>query len=95
MGLRRALRGGRGRTWARRLLGLYGVGLIGAGIFRADPSLGFPVGTPEDYMAMSWHGYTHMVCLKVVLVGIVGVVVGWARVSALSASTRGIVEPGL
>lgn len=60
VGLGRALREGRGRTWAPRLLGLYGLGLIGAGIFRADPSLGFPVGTPQDAMTVSWHGVTHM-----------------------------------
>ena len=41
VGLRRAL--GRGRaTWAPRLVGVYGVSLIGAGIFRADPAHGLP-----------------------------------------------------
>jgi len=65
-GLRRAMREGRGRTWAPRLLGLYGLGLIGAGIFRADPSLGFPVGTPQDALTVSWHGVMHMVCGQIV-----------------------------
>jgi hypothetical protein len=65
VGLGRALRAGseaaerRGRTWAPVLLGGYGVSLIGAGIFRADPALGFPVGTPETATEVSWHGGLH------------------------------------
>lgn len=57
-GLRRALDPGRGRTWAPILLGVYGLSLVAAGIFRADPALGFPAGTPET-TAMSWHGIVH------------------------------------
>jgi Protein of unknown function (DUF998) len=48
LGVRRALSGGRGGTWGPILLGVYGVGLIGAGIFVADPGLGFPPGTPMN-----------------------------------------------
>ncbi|GAB3157884.1 DUF998 domain-containing protein [Micromonospora sonneratiae] len=58
-GLRRALTPGRGRTWAPLLLGIYGVSLIGAGVFRADPAQGFPVGTPET-TTISWHGMLHL-----------------------------------
>lgn len=47
IGMRRALRGGKGRTWAPILLALYGIGLIGAGIFVADPMNGFPLGTAD------------------------------------------------
>ena len=61
IGLHRSLTSGRGRTWAPRMLGLYGLGLIGAGIFRADPALGFPPGTPLDHNSMSWHGQMHFV----------------------------------
>jgi hypothetical protein len=62
VGLRRALTPGRGATWAPRLVGAYGVSLIGAGIFRADPAMGFPVGTPEGPGAISWHGMLHFAC---------------------------------
>ncbi|WP_371781133.1 DUF998 domain-containing protein [Streptosporangium subroseum] len=62
VGLRRALTPGRGATWAPRLVGVYGVSLIGAGIFRADPAMGFPVGTPEGAGAISWHGMLHFAC---------------------------------
>ena len=61
VGLNRALGGtGRGARWAPRLLGAYGVSLIGAGAFRADPAAGFPVGTPPDANAVSWHGMLHL-----------------------------------
>src|SRR3954467_1751403 len=50
IGMRRALRalgGGRGAVWGPRLVVGYGLGLVGAGIFVADPMNGFPRGTPE------------------------------------------------
>lgn len=60
VGLRRALRGQRGATWGPRLIGAYGVSLIGAGVFRADPTHGFPVGTPDGPGPVSWHGLLHL-----------------------------------
>jgi uncharacterized protein DUF998 len=62
IGMRRALRGGRAGLWAPLLLGVYGLGLIGAGLFTADPAFGFPPGTPADANAVSWHGLLHFVC---------------------------------
>ena len=60
VGLGRALRPGRGSTWGPRLIGAYGASLVAAGVFRADPALGFPVGTPADERAVSWHGLLHL-----------------------------------
>lgn len=60
VGLRRALRPGRAATWAPRLVAGYGAGLVAAGIFRADPALGFPVGTPDGIAEVSWHGALHL-----------------------------------
>jgi hypothetical protein len=60
-GLRRALGSGRGATWAPRLVGVYGAGLVCAGVFRADPALGFPPGTPDGVGTISWHGVLHFV----------------------------------
>jgi hypothetical protein len=37
------------------LVAVCGLGLIGAGLFLADPALGFPPGTPPDAHAISWH----------------------------------------
>ena len=59
VGIRRALGGGRRPAWAAGLLGGYGLGLMTAGIFRADPSDGFPPGTPPGFGGPSWHGMTH------------------------------------
>ena len=58
-GLRRCLGSGAGAVWAPRLIGVYGASLIVAGIFRADPTLGFPVGTPPGQGGVSWHGTVH------------------------------------
>jgi hypothetical protein len=56
VGLRRAT----GGTWAPRLVAAYGLSLVAAGVFRADPALGFPPGTPAGKGAVSWHGILHL-----------------------------------
>jgi hypothetical protein len=60
-GVRRALGYGRLSAWASGLIGGYGAGLLAAGAFRADPSLGFPPGTRDRTAEMSWHGMAHFV----------------------------------
>jgi len=67
VGARRALvedRGsGQGATWGPRLLAGYGLGLIGAGVFVADPMYGFPLGTPDGpATAVTASGTLHFVC---------------------------------
>ena len=42
IGLGRVLRTGRGSTWGPILLGIFGLCLIGAGLFVTDPLLGYP-----------------------------------------------------
>jgi Protein of unknown function (DUF998) len=56
VGVRRAT----GSVWAPRLIAGYGLGLVAAGIFRADPAAGFPAGTPADAATVSWHGGLHL-----------------------------------
>lgn len=42
------------------LIGLVAVGMIGGGVFVADPAFGFPAGAPEGQPAeLSWHGVLH------------------------------------
>ena len=66
VGLGRALGSGRGATWAPRLIAIYGLGLIGAGIFIADPMNGFPPGAPAGHPAtVSVHGVLHLVAAGV------------------------------
>lgn len=59
-GVRRALGPGRLSAWASGLLGAYGAALIAAGVLRADPSDGFPPGTPPGVGEVSWHGLAHL-----------------------------------
>ena len=61
VGLRRALRPGRGARWAPRLVTVYGLGMVAAAVFRADPAMGFPAGTPDGPGTVSWHGILHLV----------------------------------
>ncbi|MFG2058601.1 DUF998 domain-containing protein [Micromonospora sp. NPDC048930] len=59
-GFRRALRGGPAGTWGPALVAVLGVGLIVAGVLRADPSMGWPAGAPEGAPeTMSWHSVGH------------------------------------
>lgn len=61
VGMGQALRGTREAIWGPRLLSVYGVGLIAAGIFVADPMNGFPPGTPAGRPeVMSVHGTLHI-----------------------------------
>jgi hypothetical protein len=48
VGIRRALRPLGGSTWAPFLVAACGVGLIGAGLFPADPLSGYPPGPPDQ-----------------------------------------------
>ncbi len=59
VGLRRVLTEGRASRWAPRLIAVYGISLVAAGIFRADPVAGFPVGTPAT-TTISGHGMVHL-----------------------------------
>ena len=47
VGFSRAVSIGTGHRAIPILLGIFGAGMIGAGIFRADPMAGFPLGTPD------------------------------------------------
>lgn len=78
-GMRQALYAGRGRTWGPLLVGIYGLGLVGAGIFVADPAMGFPPGTPADAHAISSHGLLHIICGGVGFLGLIAACVVFAR----------------
>ena len=62
VGVRRAMRPGPAASWGPGLLAGYGVGLVGAGVFVADPMNGFPPGTPDGPPAtVSTAGLLHVV----------------------------------
>jgi Protein of unknown function (DUF998) len=79
LGMRQALRQGVGRRWGPLLVGLYGFGLIGAGIFVADPAYGFPLGTPSDAHAISGHGLLHFVTGGTGFLGLIAACFVFAR----------------
>ena len=58
-GLRRALRPGKGSTWGPLLVGVWAVGLLGAGAFVTDPVSGYPPRAPDRLSGYSWHGALH------------------------------------
>ncbi len=61
-GVRRRLKGEKGGTWGALLVGTFGLGLLVAGIFMADPGFGFPPGAPAGpTMPMSGHASLHAV----------------------------------
>ncbi|MEU9506298.1 DUF998 domain-containing protein [Micromonospora sp. NPDC048170] len=59
-GIRRTLTEGIGRRALSILVGIFGAGLVAAGLFTMDPENGFPAGTPDRPIAqLSWHSVVH------------------------------------
>jgi len=80
VGIRRALPTGSASTWGPRLVGVYGLGLIAAAIFSADPGFGFPPGTPAGPpTTMSTHSLLHFVSALFGFFAIIGACVIFAR----------------
>lgn len=79
VGVKQVVRAGPGRTWAPLMLSLYGFGLIGAGIFKADPALGFPPGTPFSNNAITTPGILHFVFGAIGFAGLIASCLIFAR----------------
>ena len=80
IGMRRVLRPGRSGTWAPRLVGAFGVGLIVAGVFTTDPGAGFPPGAPAGAPEqISWHGILHEVGSGLAFLGMIVGCLAFAR----------------
>ena len=68
VGMRRAM----ASRWAPRLIAIYGAGLVGAGIFSADPADGFGPGAPLGKAAhVSWHGAGHLIAGSIGFAGLI------------------------
>lgn len=79
LGLREALQS-RGRSkWAVRWIAAAGIGLIGAGIFVADPMNGYPPGTPLLLMQPTVLGRLHRLFSALVFFGLPGAGFSLAR----------------
>src|SRR5437879_4521972 len=71
VGIRRSLHPGRAGTWGALLVGAYGLGLVGAGLFTADPGNGFPPGTPDVPGQISGHGAMHLLFSSVAFLSLI------------------------
>ncbi|MGC5010706.1 DUF998 domain-containing protein [Streptosporangium sp. DT93] len=88
-GLWRVLRPGRGGTWGPLLIGGYGAGLTGAGLFRTEPAFGYPAGAPPGLPEEYGPSYVlHGASFFVVLVSLVAACAVFARRFA-AAGDRG------
>jgi hypothetical protein len=68
LGVRRAM----ASWWAPGLIGIYGAGLMAAGVLRADPAEGFGPGAPAGKaLHISWHGYGHLVAASVGFIALI------------------------
>ena len=72
--------GATGLPTARRLVALYGAGLVAAGAFVADPMDGFPVGTPPGPpTTVTWHGMLHFMAGGIGFLGLIAACLVLAR----------------
>jgi hypothetical protein len=99
VGIRRVLHPGRGARWTPLLMGFFGLGLVVAGLFRPDPSYGFPPGSAEGTpaelstsamlhgvgFALAIGGFT-LACLVLARRDLIGNDRGWAAYSLVSAA---------
>lgn len=86
IGLRPALRAGRGSTWGSILLAIFGFCLVGAGTFATDPRLGYPPGASG---ALTVHGTLHNLLSLVVFVSLIAACFVLARRDAANPAGRG------
>lgn len=58
--VRQVMQAGPGHRWAPRLIAIMGVAMVVGGVFRIDPSFGYPPGAPAGKPdTLSWHGVLH------------------------------------
>jgi hypothetical membrane protein len=77
-GLRKALTRTPGGKWGPMMLALYGLGLITAGIFVADPMNGFPPGS-QHMNEITTSGILHLISGSVGFVGLIAACFIFAR----------------
>jgi hypothetical protein len=87
IGLRRSAQADKRLRRGALLLGIYGLGVVGGGIFLTDPALGFPPGTPDTYpQTMSWHGLLHFIFGQIGFLALIAASFVYARYFAKNSS---------
>lgn len=95
-GLRRSLRPGPGSAAGPLLIAVWGIGLVGAGVFVTDPVSGYPAGTPAEPGAASRSGLLHdMVFSLPAFAGLAAAMVVFAYAFARRHATGWAVYSGL
>jgi Protein of unknown function (DUF998) len=80
VGVRQALRSGRAGTFGPALIGVYGLGMIGGGIFTPDPALGWPSGAPAGVPEhLSTSSILHTVCAAAAFLSVIAAGLVFAR----------------
>ncbi len=87
IGLRRVLRTGRGSTWGPILLGIVGLGMIGAGIFVTDPGLGYP--HEASTITLTVHGTIHSLISVLAFISLSAACFVLARRDVVDPAARG------
>jgi hypothetical protein len=89
IGMHRLAQADKRLRWGALLLGIYGLGVLGGGLFVPDPALGFPPGTPDTYpTTMSWHGLLHFIFGQIGFLALIAASFVYARYFAAN-SLRG------
>src|SRR5688500_13060799 len=80
IGMRRLAQADKRLRRGALLVGIYGMGVLGGGLFVTDPALGFPPGTPDTYpTTMSWHGLLHFIFGQIGLLALIAAIFVCAR----------------
>jgi len=100
LGLSHLLKEGRGRRALPILIGLYGLGLVIAGIFPAPACCGFPAGTPQDQLPVMTpsaivHSIAFMVAFSSLIIACFVAARRLSGISSLLALLAGILMPVL
>jgi len=87
-GLRRIPQIRAGSTWGPLLIGVMGMGLLGAGLFVTDPMNGYPPGTPDLLLQYSLPGRLHRLFSALFFLGLPSACFVFARLFAKRGKRR-------
>ena len=98
LGLSHVLQDGRGRRALPILIGLYGLGLVIAGICPAPACCGFPAGTPDDQLPVMTptaiiHSLAFMIAFSSLIIACFVAALRLSGSSSLLSLTAGILMP--